>query len=175
MRIIKEYTVRLVLAAGILVGVQVPHFVDQYAQRVSAHFLEASENFRGFQDTADKYFSGNVDSLIAKHAKSPDPVFAAEAKPIQAMYLRVQMFASEMDALQTDLLHRILHIARKPIDEVLRETVSEYSATIPLNAAAVVCGIVLGLLASLLAECMFLLPKLILAVARKSRTAIRTA
>lgn len=45
MRLLKEYTIRLVFTAGILLGVQIPNFIDQYTQKISAHQLEATKNF----------------------------------------------------------------------------------------------------------------------------------
>lgn len=41
---------RLVLfAAGLLIGVQVPGFINDYAKRVEAHLIEAQNGLRGFQ------------------------------------------------------------------------------------------------------------------------------
>jgi len=63
---------RLVLfAIGLLAGVQTPGFIDQYAKRVSAHQIEVAQNFSGFQQTADRYFGGSVEALLAHHAASP--------------------------------------------------------------------------------------------------------
>ncbi len=77
------YVRLIVFAIGLLVGVQVPSFVDQYAKRVSAHQIEVAGNFRGFQDTADRYFGGSVEALITHHAASDDRVFQDEAKTIR--------------------------------------------------------------------------------------------
>ena len=41
---------RLVLfAAGLLIGVQVPGFISDYAKRVEAHLIEAQTGLSGFQ------------------------------------------------------------------------------------------------------------------------------
>jgi len=53
----------IVFAIGLLVGVQVPGFVDQYVKRVSAHQIEAAKNFSGFQDTANRNFGGDVEAF----------------------------------------------------------------------------------------------------------------
>ena len=86
MRLLKDYTVRLVFAAGILFGVQIPNFIDQYTHKISAHQLEATKNFSGFQATADKFHGGDVNALIEKHETSADPVFRAEASPIMSVF-----------------------------------------------------------------------------------------
>ncbi|MDN5509332.1 MAG: DUF2937 family protein, partial [Pseudomonas sp.] len=48
---------RLVLfAVGLLVGVQVPGFINDYAKRVEAHLIEAQTGLRGFESTAQQFF-----------------------------------------------------------------------------------------------------------------------
>ena len=50
---------RLVLfAVGLLVGVQVPGFISDYAKRVEAHLIEAQTGLRGFDATAQQFFNG---------------------------------------------------------------------------------------------------------------------
>jgi hypothetical protein len=144
---------RLVLfAVGLLAGVQVPGFVDQYAKRVSAHYIEVTKNFAGFQLTADQYFAGSIDALIAHHEVSPDAVFKDEAKPIREMYSRLQSLAAELEAMRRSMLSRITHVALQPDKEILKETLAAYSYTVPLNQAAILCGVAAGLLLALAVE-----------------------
>ena len=90
---------RLVLfALGLLIGVQAPGFVDQYAKRVSAHYIEATKSFAGFQRTANEYFGGSIEALIAYHEASSDAVFKDEAKNVAAIYARLKELALELDA-----------------------------------------------------------------------------
>ena len=50
---------RLVLfAVGLLVGVQVPGFIDDYGSRVAAHRLESEQGLKGFRNLVGKH-SGN--------------------------------------------------------------------------------------------------------------------
>jgi len=161
MRLLKEYTIRLVFTAGILFGVQVPNFIDQYTQKVSAHYLEAAENFSGFQATADKFHGGSVKALIERHETSDDPVFQSEASPIKEIHSRIQAFSSELKALNTNLFSKIFHVAFKSDRAVLKETVSEYSATVPLNTDAIICGLGLGMVSALLCDVFFFMLKMV--------------
>jgi len=157
MRLMLRAYLRLtVFALGLLAGVQLPGFVDQYAKRVDAHFIEASRNFAGFQRTADQYFGGSVEALLVHHRSSTDPVFRDEAKTIATLYARLQMLAAELKALSGGLLARIAHVALKPNRELLDETLSAYSYTVPLNGAAIICGISIGLSFALLVESLVL-------------------
>lgn len=161
MRLLKEYTIRLVFTAGILFGVQVPNFIDQYTQKISAHYLEAAENFSGFQATADKFHEGNVKALIERHETSDDPVFKAEAGPIKEIHSRISAFSSELKCLSTNLFGKIYHVAFKSDRAVLKETLSEYSATVPLNTDAIICGLGLGMVSALVCDLFFFILKMV--------------
>jgi len=152
MRFFRDYARLIAFAAGILVGVQIPNFIDQYAKRISAHYSEARTNFVGYQDTADKHFGGNVEALIAHYEKSKDAVFQDDARNISRIYKRIQEFADELKALEASLFAQIFHVAFRANPEALQETFSEYSSTVPLNREAVACALAVGLAASLALE-----------------------
>ena len=147
-----NYLRLIVFSLGLLVGVQMPGFVDQYVKRVSAHRSEVVRNFAGFQETADRYFGGSVEALIAHHLASADRAFADEARSIQAMYDRLTALTAELAALRGPLIKQLVHIALRPNKEILDETRVEYSYTVPLNPAAVVSGITTGALLAALVE-----------------------
>ena len=149
---LRAYLRLALFAVGLLAGVQVPGFVDQYAKRVSAHYLEVAQNFTGFQNTADQYFGGSIDALIAHHEQSSDSVFKDEAKPIRALYARLQSLAVELAAMNRSIFSRIMHVAFRPDKEILNETLAAYSYTVPLNQAAILSGVSSGLLLALMVE-----------------------
>ena len=151
----KDYARLIIFAGGMLIGVQVPNFIDQYAKRISAHYLEAKENFSGYQNTADKHFGGSVDALLGHYESSNDTVFEDDSKNIKYIYHRIQSFSSELKALDKSFLKRIFHVAFHSDQQVLEETYHEYSYTVPLNEKAIVCGLLLGLISSLVFEFLF--------------------
>lgn len=145
--------VRLVLfALGLLIGVQAPGFVDQYSKRVSAHYIEAQRNFAGFQRTADLYFGGSIEALIAHHESSSDAVFKDEAKNVAAIYVRLKKLALEANAMNRPLYSRIFHVAFDADEEILNETRAAYSYTAPLNQEAILCGLIAASLLAILIE-----------------------
>jgi hypothetical protein len=147
-----NYLRLIVFSLGLLVGIQVPGFVDQYAKRVNAHYFEVLRNFAGFQDSADRYFGGSVEALIDHHATSPDAVFEGEARTIREMYERLAALKAERVAMSGPLLRQIIHMVFRPNTEILGETRSEYTYAVPLNAPAIVSGLAIGALLALLAE-----------------------
>jgi hypothetical protein len=142
----------VLFALGLLIGIQVPGFVDQYSKRVSAHYIEATKNFAGFQRTANEYFGGSIEALIAHHESSSDAVFKDEAKNVAAIFARLKKLALELDAMSHSLINRILHVAFHPDEEILNETIAAYSYTVPLNLEAVSCGLITALLLAVLVE-----------------------
>ncbi len=152
MNLIKDYARLIVFTAGILIGVQVPNFIDQYIARVSAHYAEARENFSGFQETADRHFDGSVEALIDHYEQSGDTVFQDDARNLKAMYVRMVRFADELRAMETSLAGRIIHVLFDADVEIRDETLAAYTYTVPLNRDAIICGLGLGLAASLLVE-----------------------
>jgi hypothetical protein len=146
---LSQYLRLVVFAFGLLVGLQLPGFVDQYAKRVSAHQIEAVRALSGFQETANTYFAGSIDALITHHAASPDPAFQDEAKGIRKLFDRVTLLNAELAALQGSLLGRIIHVALRPNAEMFAETRVAYSYTVPLDPPAIGSGIIIGALLAL--------------------------
>jgi Protein of unknown function (DUF2937) len=137
---IYRYLLILVACAAILLGIQVPNFVDQYEKRLDAHFLEVANNLRGFQEIADKFYGGSLEALIAKHETSEDRTFKEEARPIRNMYERYLRFKEQKFALETHLPGKIAFLATDGDKKLLNETYSTYSFTVPLNQSAVFAG-----------------------------------
>jgi len=162
----------IVFAVGLLVGVQLPGFVDQYVKRVGAHQSEAARDFSGFQQTADKFFGGDVPALIAHHAANPDAAFKDEAADIRTLYERLTALTAELAALRGPFPSQLFHMLFRGNPEILAETRAAYSYTVPLNPSAVVCGVALGACAALLSEALLVG---ILRALRPRRTRARLA
>jgi hypothetical protein len=154
--VLRAYLRLILFALGLLIGIQAPGFVDQYSKRVSAHYIEAQKNFAGFQRTANLYFGGSIEALIAHHESSSDAVFKDEAKNVAAIYVRLKKLALEANAMNRPLYSRIFHVAFYPDEEILNETMAAYSYTVPLNQDAIVCGLIAASLLAILVESMLI-------------------
>lgn len=155
MGILKDYVRLMLFAAGLLVGVQVPNFADQYEKRISAHFLEAKANFSGYEETAARHFGADVEALLKHYETSTDRVFRDDARNLKQIHARIQMFTAEKKALQAGLWKRIWHIVFSANRAVVRETLAEFTYTVPLNPVAIGCGLILGLAGALSFELLF--------------------
>ncbi len=152
---IREYLRLIVFTAGLLIGVQLPAFVDQYHKRVDAHFNESRQNLSGFQLTADKYFKGNIQELIEHYQSSNDPVNREDSKNIAFIYKRYQTFQNEITTLQGKWYLATYHVIFRHQIEILDETLKQYSYTVPLNPRAIAWGVGVGFCLSFFIESLF--------------------
>ena len=141
-------------AIGLLLGIQVPSFMDQYQQRIDAHFREVSINITGFQDTADRLFSGDLESLIAYYRESNDEVFQRDADSIRLIVDRYNRINTEQTALQGNMAASAWHIAFVSDREFFNEAMEQYSYTVPLNSIAIQWGLALAVLSTLAIDLM---------------------
>jgi hypothetical protein len=139
---IYRYFLVVVACLTLLVGIQVPNFVDQYEKRLDAHFIEVANNLQGFQEIADRHFGGSLEALIAKHETSDDTVFHDEARPIRKIHARYLRFKAEKEALDTELPGKVAYLLTYGDRELLSETYNDYSFALLLNKASVLSGLV---------------------------------
>ena len=135
-----RYLMVIVACISLLVGLQVPSFVDQYQKRVDAHLREVTVNLQPFQDIATKYFAGDLDKLIALHRNSDARPFKDEGVAIEKMVQRKLRFEADLAALQTSLTMRALHVLLRGDREITDEVLGQYSYTVPLNQDALLFG-----------------------------------
>jgi hypothetical protein len=142
----------LVFSVALLLGIQVPAFVDQYSQRVDAHYQEVSLNISGFQQTAALLFGGDMAALVEYYRSSSDPVFRSDANSVQFILTRYQRIAAEQAALQGNGLAVAWHVVVAADQELFNEALTQYSYTVPLNALALQWGFALAISIMLLIE-----------------------
>lgn len=136
----------------VIVGLQIPAFIDQYQHRLSAHLNEVANNLAGFQRIADEYHGGSLPALIEKHRQSVEPTFSSEAAVIADMYDRFVRFGAALARLETSLAGRIYEVAVNPDREIFEETASNYTYTVTLNTDSAICAGVLLISGILLSD-----------------------
>ncbi|AMT87803.1 MULTISPECIES: DUF2937 family protein [Pseudomonas] len=147
---------RLVLfAAGLLIGVQVPGFINDYAQRVEAHLIEAQTGLRGFQGTADQFFKGDMQALVAHYRASEDPIFRSDADSLNTLLTRQVALDKQFQAMQGPWYVRFLQVVLAADPDIRKETWNGYSYQILLTPEAMIWGMSGALLLSFGIECLF--------------------
>ncbi|MFJ7143022.1 hypothetical protein BLX41_20185 [Pseudomonas protegens] len=147
---------RLVLfAAGLLIGVQVPGFISDYAKRVEAHLIESQNSLRGFQGTAAQFFKGDLNALVAHYRASEDPVFRSDAESLSGLLHRQLALDKQYQAMQGPWYIRLLQVALAADPEIRKETWDGYSYQILLTPEAMIWGMSGALLLSFGLECLY--------------------
>jgi hypothetical protein len=147
---------RLVLfAAGLLIGVQVPGFISDYAKRVEAHLIEAQTSLSGFQGTANQFFKGDMQALVAHYRASEDPIFRSDAESLSTLLTRQVALDKQFHAMQGPWYIRVLQVALAADPDIRKETWNGYSYQILLTPEAMIWGMSGALLLSFGIECLF--------------------
>jgi len=147
---------RLVLfAIGLLVGVQVPGFINDYAKRVEAHLIEAQTGLRGFDATAQQFFNGDLQALVAHYRASDDPVFRSDANSLGTLLDRQVALDKQFQAMQGPWYIRVLQVAVAADPDIRLETWNGYSYQILLTPEAMGWGLGVAMLLSFGLECLF--------------------
>ena len=155
--ILYRYLMIIVACISLLIGVQVPNFVDQYEKRIDAHLREVSVNLQPFQDIAAKYFGGDLNKLIELHRSSGEKPFQEEGAAIEKMVQRKLRFEADMAALKTSLPMKAWHVISAGDRELIDEAIGQYSYAVPMNQDALVFGGVVALIILLMVELLLFL------------------
>ena len=147
---------RLVLfAAGLLIGVQVPRFIHDCAKRVEAHLIEAQAGLSGFQGTANQFFKGDMQALVAHYRASEDPIFRSDADSLSNLLTRQLALDKQYQAMQGPWYIRFLQVVLAADPDIHKEAWNGYSYQILLTPEAMIWGMSGALLLSFGIECLF--------------------
>ncbi|MDP5211473.1 DUF2937 family protein [Pseudoalteromonas tunicata] len=153
--------------AGVLIGVQVPGFVDQYGKNLEARLLESSQALNQFQADADKFFDGDINKLIAYYQAKNDVVITAGANSITAIATRQAMLKTAWQAFNQSTLTQFQHVALAPISDIRSQVWQSYDYLIVLKPIAIGIGLVFGLLLAMVLD---VLVALIVMLGRRGKT-----
>lgn len=156
---LKRYSLQLIFTLSLLLGLQLPHFLNQYEARLQGHLQEAKLQLAQFQSLADIYFDGDLNALINKHRNSSVALFRDEAAIIEQSSLRVLYLEQKVKNISLPLWQRLLLLSKELKQPIFSETWLNYQANIVLNHHAIMVGIVVALILTVLAECLLFLCK----------------
>jgi hypothetical protein len=147
-----EYSRIAVLLLGLLVGVQIPGFVEDYRNLLEARVMESSLSVSEFQDDADRFFDGDLNRLIAYYQSRQDLIIISGGESIEAIFARNRYLADALVQFNQSLSSAYYQVFVTPVPEVREQIRESYQYSVRLNAPAVISGISLALLAMILFE-----------------------
>lgn len=154
---IRSYLRLALFALGLLLGVQVPGFIDDYAKRVEAHRLESEQSLSGFRDTARRFFDGDLQRLVGHYRNSSDPVMQSDARSVGLLVERSALLEQESLAMQGAWYRQVWHLATAADAQLLAETRAAYRYQVLLAPEAIAWGIACALFLAWVVESILLL------------------
>jgi len=158
--LLQRYCLKLVFALTLLLGLQIPNFLQQYEIRLDGHYIEAKSHLLDYQMIADRHFAGDLQALIKKHQNSDEESFQDQAVVIKNMLNRFNDLQAQKDRLNAPLVERLLFLVGQLNNPLFSETQNSYNAEIVLNKNAISVGLVFALISSLLLELLFFMSAL---------------
>ncbi|MES2819981.1 MAG: DUF2937 family protein [Pseudomonadota bacterium] len=153
---LRSYLRLALFALGLLVGVQVPGFIDDYAQSVAAHRSEAEESLQGFRLTAQRFFNDDLQALVVHYRASADPVMLGDAENIAHLVARADRLESEWLRMQGPWHAQVWHLAVAADRALLDEVYQAYRFQLLLAPEAIAWGLACALLLAWLVELLLL-------------------
>lgn len=159
---------RLLLLASILLFTQLPHFMDQYTQRIAGHYEVEQAYLDRFQDIADEFFHGDLNLMVRDFKTSRQGSIVRIGELIEGSMLRVEALQQALSVLRGDnFLQKLAYLATTPDREVAKGTAMDFQPGMPFSMEAVLCGASGGLLSVLLFALSVRFPRLLIRRRRK--------
>ncbi|TDR19317.1 DUF2937 family protein [Marinicella litoralis] len=164
---IKNLIDKIFFAVGVMLFLQLPHFIDQYTQRMGGYADSQKQQIQEYQTIADQHFNGDLDAYMQRLQLNADPAVAESAEQMDqrlknAASIEKELKVFEQEALWYQVPYFISHIRY----DLAKGTAENFSPGLPLNLWAWGYGLIGGVLFSLLFNGAVKLPRV---VRRKSK------
>ena len=161
MFIIKGLLDRILFAAGVLIFMQAPHFVDQYTQRLGGFYQAQAEHLRQYQNIANDQYGGDLEALIGEFDASGRESVKQTAGAIRENQNQVGKLKSDLDVLEhRPFFAKLVHLTSNMRYSIAKETARVFTPGMPFTLEALVCGLIGGILFSILFYGVAKFPKL---------------
>lgn len=145
---------------GAIVFLQLPHFIEQYTQRMGGYASSQSEQIQEYQKTADLHFAGDLEAYIERLAQNPDPAVAASAQQINQRVEKTQDIQRELQVFEGEpLWYQVPYFITHMRLDLVNGTAKNFSPGLPINLWAWGYGLVGGVLFSLIFNGLALIPQ----------------
>ncbi len=161
MRIVRGLLDRVCFALGVLLFMQVPHFIDQYTQRLGGFYQAQIEHLHQYQDIANKQHQGDLEKLIQEFESSHRNSVREAGTNIRNLHIASQTLKNEVQVLEgNNFVYKIYHLFTGAHYDIAGETLRIYKPGVPLSVEGLLCGFVGGVLLSLLFNALLMMLKI---------------
>ncbi len=152
MKKIFEYLRLIFFMTGVLIGIQVPSFIDQYGKNLESRLSESAVSLEKFQYDANRHFGGDIARLIEHYQSNPDPIFNDGGDSISSIYRRNLMLRKAYEEFNRNGYSAYIHVFLSPMIEIKNQVWENYTYNIMLDTTAIIFGLSMGIVLSAIAE-----------------------
>tara|TARA_R110002096_G_scaffold232613_8_gene422515 strand:- start:149 stop:715 length:567 start_codon:yes stop_codon:yes gene_type:complete len=161
MFIIKGFLDRVLFAVGVLLFMQVPHFVDQYTHRLGGYYQAQANHLEQYQQIANKQHQGDLDALIQAFTGSEQASVRETGNNISVIRKQAESVKSDLYVLDhKSLTSKLVHLAINTRYDIAQQTLANYKPGVPFSMASLVCALLGGVLMSMLFNSILFIPRL---------------
>ncbi|MDO5686468.1 MAG: DUF2937 family protein [Neisseria sp.] len=149
---LSHYVRMVIFALLLLIGLQVPAFVDQYGKALQAHWSESERAVSGFRADAQKFFAGDMERLLQHYLQQTDPVIRQGGENVRTLVTRNRVLSDAVADFRSSPWRAYAHTFFYPVADVRDEVWQSYGLIAPLNMASVAFGFGFALFWSVLLD-----------------------
>lgn len=151
MKLFYRFIDRLVFAAGVLIFLQLPNFIDQYTQRMGGYYDAQKENLELYQGIADRYYEGDLKKLTEAFGESNEPAMKETADELEKISSRVKDLEEGLTILENGtFMRQVVYMIFNVDLKLARGTMKAYTPGMPFTSEGLLSGLVGGVIVSLL-------------------------
>lgn len=148
---IKNLLDKIFFAAGVLVFLQLPHFIDQYTQRMGGYAASQLEQIKEYQAIADQHFEGNLTAYMERLQQNADPAVAKSAEQMVKRIESAESIQKELQVFEQEpLWYQVPYFISHMRLDLAKGTAKNFAPGVPINLWAWGYGLIGGILFSLL-------------------------
>jgi hypothetical protein len=151
MKIVTGLLDRLLFAAGLILFLQIPQFIDHYTQRYAGYRQALADSVQQYQTSATAHYDGDLRLMIHEFQNADAPAMRDMGRKMERERVRLDEMTAGLAVLRGGSLPaKLAHLAQDIDMPLARATFEDYKPGLPLTLDAAVCGLFGGVFASLL-------------------------
>ena len=163
MKLLTSLFDKIFFTTGVILFLQLPHFIDQYTQRIGGYSESKNQQLASYQIIAQNNFDGDIEKLIKNFISSTDKAVRETGENIEQIKDEALILKHEVEILDDEnLLSKVIFLSTNLRYDLAKGTLRSFQPGIPLNVWALVYGLIGGILFSLLFNGSVFIPKKII-------------
>lgn len=157
---IKGLLDKIFFAMGAIVFLQLPHFIEQYTQRMGGFAASQAQQIKEYQVIADEHFDGDIEAYQRRLEQSVDPAIAQSAEQMTRRLQSAQSIQEDLKVYeQKPLWYQVPYFLTHLRTDMVKGTAQNFSPGLPINLWAWGYGLLGGVMFSMIFNALFLIPK----------------